>query len=219
VALARALVLEPSFLLLDEPLSYMDPLLKRSLSVEFAAILAGAHVTSLYVTHDQDEAAVMADRIGIMREGRIVAEGDADTVLGLPADEWLAAFVGMEPSLRGRVSALHDGLSEVDCDGVTVYSTTELPVGTPVLVAVRPEDVTLYEAGALLPLGSARNHFEVTVSDIRPQGASVHVTLLSDGARFAASVSRAAAAELALRPGQKVVAVFKATAVRMRSEI
>lgn len=218
VALARALVLEPSFLLLDEPLSYMDPLLKRSLSVEFAAILAGAHVTSLYVTHDQDEAAVMADRIGIMREGRIVAEGDADAVLGLPADEWLAAFVGMEPSLRGRVAALQDGLSEVDCDGTTVYSTIELPVGTRVLVAVRPEDVTLYEADALLPLGSARNHIEVTVSDVRPQGGSVHVTLQSDGARFAASVSRAAAAELALKPGQKLVAVFKATAVRMRPE-
>jgi tungstate transport system ATP-binding protein len=218
VALARALVLEPSFLLLDEPLSYMDPLLKRSLSVEFAAILAGAHVTSLYVTHDQDEAAVMADRIGIMREGKIVTEGGAETVLGLPADEWLAAFVGMEPSLRGRVAALHDGLSEVDCDGITVYSTTELPVGTPVLVAVRPEDVTVYEADAQLPVGSARNHLEVTVAAVRPQGGTVHVALERAGARFAASVSRAAAAELDLKPGQKVVAVFKATAVRMRSE-
>ena len=218
VALARALVLEPAFLLLDEPLSYMDPLLKRSLSLEFAAILAGEHVTSLYVTHDQDEAVVVADRIGVMREGRLVAEGDPDTVLGLPPDEWLAAFVGMEPSLRGRVTAVGDGLSEVKCDGVTIYSTVLVPVGTPVLVAVRPEDVTLYVAGALLPLGSARNHFEVTVAEVRPQGGSVHVTLERAGVRFAAAVSRAAASELGIAPGQRVVAVFKATAVRMRSE-
>ena len=170
VALARALVLEPSFLLLDEPLSYMDPLLKRSLSREFAGILAGEHVTSLYVTHDQDEAAVVADRIGVMRDGRIVAEGDTDTVLGLPADEWLAAFVGMEPSLRGRVVSMRDGLTEVDCGGSTIFSTVALPLGTKVHVAVRPEDVTLYEAGAVLPLSSARNHLEVTVVRCPPAG-------------------------------------------------
>jgi tungstate transport system ATP-binding protein len=218
VALARALVLEPSFLLLDEPLSYMDPLLKRALTVEFAAILAGEHVTSLYVTHDQDEAAVVADRIGIMREGCIVTEGDADTVLGLPADEWQAAFVGMEPSLRGRVVSCGDGLCEVDCGGVTVFSTDQLPVGTSVLVAVRPEDVTLYGAGAVLPVGSARNHLDVTVSGVRPQGGSVHVTLERAGARFASAVSRAAATELGLKTGQHAVAVFKATAVRMRAD-
>ncbi len=218
VALARALVLEPSFLLLDEPLSYMDPLLKRSLSVEFAAILAGAHVTSLYVTHDQDEAAVMADRIGVMRDGRLVAEGDPDTVLGLPADEWVAAFVGMEPALRGRIVASDDGLSRVECDGSTVYSTVELPVGTRVMLAVRPEDVTLYEADAVLPTGSARNRLDVVVLEVRPQGGSVLVTLQRGGVRFAAAVSRAAASELALAPGRHAVAVFKATAVRMRSE-
>ena len=218
VALARALVLEPSFLLLDEPLSYMDPLLKRSLSREFAGILAGEHITSLYVTHDQDEASIVADRIGIMRDGRIVAEGDTDTVLGLPADEWLAAFVGMEPSLRGRVVSMRDGLTEVDCGGSTIFSTVALPLGTKVHVAVRPEDVTLYEAGAVLPLSSARNHLEVVVSDVYPQGGSVQVTLERAGARFAAVVSRAAAAELDLRPGAKTIAVFKATAVRMRAD-
>jgi len=218
VALARALVLEPSFLLLDEPLSYMDPLLKRSLSREFAAILEGEHITSLYVTHDQDEAAVVADRIGIMRDGHIVSEGETDTVLGLPADEWQAAFVGMEPSLRGRVVACSEGLAEVECGGVTIFSTAQQPIGTRVLVAVRPEDVTLYEAGAVLPLSSARNHLDVTVSEVRPQGGSVHVTLERAGARFAAAVSRAAAAELELKPGTCAIAVFKATAVRMRTD-
>jgi molybdopterin-binding protein len=216
VALARALVLKPSLLLLDEPLSYLDPLLKRELTVEFSRILSSEQVTAIYVTHDQDEAAAVADLMCVMRDGRIVAEGLPDEVVGLPADDWHAAFVGMEPSLRGRVVASNDGLSQVDCGGSTVYSTVELPVGTQVMLAVRPEDVTLYEADAKLPLGSARNHLDVTVTAVRPQGGTVHVTLERTGARFAASVSRAAAAELGLETGKRAVAVFKATAVRMR---
>jgi tungstate transport system ATP-binding protein len=217
VALARALVLEPSFLLLDEPLSYLDPLLKRSLSLEFAEILASEHVTTLYVTHDQDEAAIVADRIGVMRDGRIIAEGDPDEVLGLPGDEWLAAFVGMEPPLRGRVVESLEGLATVDCGGVTVHVTSTLTPGTEVLLAVRPEDVTLYQADAGLPHGSARNVLEVTVVEVRAQGGSVQVIIERSGLRIAASVSRASARELGLGVGTAAVAVFKATAVRMRA--
>jgi len=216
VALARALVLEPSLLLLDEPLSYLDPLLKRSLTIEFAQILAGEHVTTLYVTHDQDEAVVVADRIAVMREGRIVAEGEPDEVLGLPADEWVAAFVGMQPALRGRITAAADGLATIDVDGATLYATSALPVGADVLLAVRPEDVTLYESGADLPLGSARNRLDAVVVEVRPGGGSVQVVLDHLGMRVAAAVSRASATELGLTPGVRVAAVFKATAIRVR---
>ena len=217
VALARALVLEPDLLLLDEPLSYLDPLLKRRLTLEFAEILAGEHVTALYVTHDQDEAAVVADRIGVMRDGRIVAEGDPDSVLGLPADEWIAAFVGMEPPLHGRVVGVTDGLAEVAVDGTAVYVASEVHPGRDVLLAVRPEDITLYEPGAQQPTGSARNHIETTVVSARPQGGSVQVVVERGDVRFAAAVSRASAAEMGIVPGMRVLAVFKATAVRVRS--
>jgi molybdopterin-binding protein len=218
VALARALVLKPSLLLLDEPLSYLDPLLKRELTVEFAKILSSAQVTAIYVTHDQDEAAAVADLMCVMRDGRIIAAGPPDDVVGLPTDDWHAAFVGMEPSLHGRVVESDDGLSAVDCGGSTVYSTAALPAGTLVMLAVRPEDITLYQAGAVLPTGSARNRLDVSVAEVRPLGGSVQVTLDGVGVRLAAAVSRAASAELGLAPGQKVVAVFKATAVRMRPE-
>jgi molybdopterin-binding protein len=216
VALARALVLEPALLLLDEPLSYLDPLLKRGLTAEFAEILASRHVTVVYVTHDQDEAAVIADRIGVMRDGCLVTEGTPDEVLGLPSDEWVASFVGMEPALRGCVRTNGDGLATIDVTGVDVYATTGLQAGTSVLLAVRPEDVTIYEAGAQLPLGSARNRLEAVVAELRPGGGTVHVVLEHGGTRIAASVSRASAAELRLEPGARVVAVFKATAVRVR---
>ena len=219
VALARALVLKPRLLLLDEPLSYLDPLLKRDLTAEFARILASEHVTSIYVTHDQDEAAVVADRIGVLREGRIVAEGDPSDVLGLPADEWVAAFIGMEPALRGRVTANVDGLATIDVTGADFYATSGLPAGTNVLLAVRPEDVTIYESGVELPRGSARNKLDAVVVEMRPGGGTVQVVLDHRGTRIAAAVSRASAAELSLRLGTKVAAVFKATAVRVRASL
>lgn len=217
VALARALAIGPSLLLLDEPLSYLDPLLKRGLTAEFAEILASRHSTVVYVTHDQDEAAVVAHRIGVMRDGRIVAEGSPDEVLGLPSDEWVASFVGMQPAMHGRVSADSEGLATIDVGSVQLFATSALPVGTQVLLAVRPEDVTLYEAGAELPRSSARNRLDCAVVELRPGGGTVQVVLDHGGIRIAAAVSRASAAELGLEPGKRVVAVFKATAVRVRA--
>lgn len=216
VALARALVLRPRVLLLDEPLSYMDPLLKRQLTLEFAEILADEGVTSLYVTHDRDEAAVVADRIGIMRDGRIVAEGDPESVLALPADQWVAAFVGAEPPFEGVVRAVADGVMAIDCTGTDVFATGRLLPGTRVTVGVRPEDVLIFEPDVRLPLSSARNQLEATVAEVRPEGSSVHVVLMSGGLRFAARVSRSSASALGLEFGTSVTALFKATAVRVR---
>lgn len=216
VALARALVLRPSFLLLDEPLSYLDPLLKRSLSREFAQILASEYLTTLYVTHDQDEAAVVADIIGVMRDGRIVAQGEPDEILGLPADDWLAAFVGMEPPLRGRVVAVSDGLSQIDCGGFEVRASVDAPVSAEVLLAVRPEDVVLNQAQARVPQDKTHNVIHGSISAVLPQGGSVQVIVERGDVRLAAAVSRSAAAEMALEVGSDVVATFRTTAVRAR---
>jgi molybdopterin-binding protein len=216
VALARAIVLRPGLLLLDEPLSYLDPLLKRELSVEFAEILSNVNVTALYVTHDQDEAAVVADRIGVMRDGRIITEGDPDTVLGLPVDPWHASFVDMEPALRGHVVSSRDGLAEIECGGITVFATTSIASDTPVLLAIRPEDISLWEVGAPMPAGSARNRLACEVIGTEPRGGTVRIVVRSGGARFAANVSRASAVDLRIAPGAHLLAVFKATAVRVR---
>jgi molybdopterin-binding protein len=216
VALARALVLEPRILLLDEPLSYMDPLLKRSLTQEFAQILAGEHITALYVTHDRDEAAVVADRIGIMREGRLVAEGDPETVLTLPTDEWVASFLGAERPVEGVVGSSSDGVVTLDCGGTLIVATGDLPIGTPVLVGVPAEDVLLFEHGVEIPRTSARNRLDGTVIELAPVGAAVRVTVAVGDLRLASTVSRGSAADLALAPGSLVTLLFKATAVRVR---
>jgi molybdopterin-binding protein len=217
VALARALVLKPSFLLLDEPLSYLDPLLKRDLTREFADVLASEHVTALYVTHDQDEAAVVADIIGIMREGRIIAQGDPQTVITIPTDSWVAAFLGTETASQGVVVRTEDGLAAVDCGGVEVLATSELPVGTRVSLGIRPEDVILFEPGADLPLTSARNRIDATIVSLTPAGATVRATAQAGDARFSATVSRLSAASLELAEGRAVTLLFKATAVQLRA--
>ena len=110
VALARALVVEPRVLLVDEPLASLDPLLKARLTHDFASIIREAGVTVLYVTHDQDEAFVVADRVAIMNGGRIVACGPAEETMSLPADEWTAAFLGVEEPVVGIVGCSSDGL-------------------------------------------------------------------------------------------------------------
>ena len=214
VSLARALVVEPRVLLLDEPLASLDPLLKRQLTHDFASILREAGVTVVYVTHDQDEALVIADQVAIMNAGRIAAFGPADEVMGLPADDWTAAFLGMEEAAHGAVVASEDGLVTIAVRGVEIYVAGVATVGARAVLAVRPEDVLLFEADMEMPATTARNRLRAVVVSVSPRGASNHVVLDSNGLRLAASVSRTATAELGLVPGAQVLALFKATAVR-----
>ena len=216
VALARALVLRPSLLLLDEPLSYLDPLLKRDLTLEFADILASEHVTSLYVTHDQDEAAVIADRIGVMREGRILAQGDPQTVLALPTDPWVASFLGTEPANEGVVVGSAEGLAKVDCQGTQVLALSDLPVGTRVLLGVRPEDVLVFETGVDMAATAARNRIEGTVVSLVPAGTTVRVIVTAAAARFSATLSRSSVESLGLAEHNPVTLLFNAAAVRLQ---
>ncbi len=215
VALARALVLEPRILLLDEPLSYLDPLIKRRLVGDFSEILSAEGVTALYVTHDQDEAMVVADRVSIMHDGVVVRSGGVDEVMGVPTDAWVADFIGMDDSLRGRITSTEEGVAEITVGEAVIFGRTDLPVGTDVLVGIRPEDVTLFEAASWLPASSARNQILMRVLSVEHRGSTDRVSLVVDGLRLAASVSRASSRELGLVHGADVRALFKATAVRV----
>ena len=216
VSLARALALEPRVLLLDEPLASLDPLLARQLARDFARILRESGATAVWVTHDQDEALLVADHVAVMNVGRIVASGPADEVMALPADEWTAEFLGIEEPQIGLVAACDDGLVEIASGDARVLVTGEAPVGTNAVFAVRPEDVILFEDGAQLPLTTARNQIAAHVVSCEMRGATNYIVLDAQGLRLAASVSRAASADLGLEPGRRVLAVFKATAVGWR---
>lgn len=216
VALARALVLEPKVLLLDEPLASLDPLLSRRLVADFATILRGEGVTVVWVTHDHDEARVIADDIAVMNRGSIVAQGAAADVMTLPADEWTAEFLGMEKPGTGVVSSSADGLVHIACGSDTeIAAAGSLPAGTPVIFAVPPEDVLLAAGDVEIGVLSARNRVRGVVDRIEPRGATWRVVVRADGASLASLVSRAALDEMALREGEPVQAIFKATAVRV----
>lgn len=101
MALARALAPRPSLLLLDEPLSNLDAELRGSLQRELRSLLADVGVKAVYVTHDQSEAFAVADRVALMRAGRIVQVGKGDALLDSPRDSWAARFLGYRNIYRG----------------------------------------------------------------------------------------------------------------------
>jgi tungstate transport system ATP-binding protein len=216
VALARALVLDPEVLFLDEPLSSLDPLLKGRLANDFSRILHEGGVTTVYVTHDQNEATAIADDMAVMREGRIVASGCIDDVMGLPPDEWTAVFLGGRAPLGGVVVESAEGVCRIDVSGVELFGAGEFERGTRVLVGVRPEDVMLFEADVELPRSSARNHVDCVVESVQFWGVTSQASLVAGDVQISARVTRAAVRDLGLAPGVRVQAVFKATAVRIR---
>jgi iron(III) transport system ATP-binding protein len=136
VALARALAPEPALVLLDEPFSSLDATLRAGLRREVELILRDAEATALLVTHDQEEALSLADRVAVMREGRIVQVGVPEEVYGRPASRWAAQFVGEVNVLAGvaRGSGVETDLGVFDL---------RAPARGPVHVAVRPEQLEL----------------------------------------------------------------------------
>jgi putative spermidine/putrescine transport system ATP-binding protein len=164
VALARALAIEPGIVLLDEPFSALDKNLRLDMQIEIKSLLKGYGVTSIMVTHDQEEALSMADRIVVMNRGRIEQVGTPDALYDRPETLFVNQFIGHANFLQGRLSApgrvqLKAGLE------IALPAASALPVGESVLVSIRPENITLTDLatpGALaasvrltLPLGAA----------------------------------------------------------------
>jgi ABC-type Fe3+/spermidine/putrescine transport system ATPase subunit len=146
VALARALVIRPAVLLLDEPLSNLDAKLRHEMRLEIAEIQKRLRITTVFVTHDQEEALVIADRIAVMRDG-LVEQVDAPGVIyARPRTPFVARFIGDANFLAGRVTGPAAGPVAVDTDaGPTVLAASEVPrrPGERVVVMVRPEKIRL----------------------------------------------------------------------------
>jgi spermidine/putrescine transport system ATP-binding protein len=182
VALARALVLKPAVLLLDEPLGALDAKLRRSLKVELKALQEQVGITFLYVTHDQEEALTMSDRLAVMRDGKIVQRGGPHEVYEEPADTYVADFLGVS------------NLMEVDVVSRGPGSSCEVRLGESVLRAdhggadapdrahavIRPERVRVEEFGSPGP-----NRIPAMVERLVYLGSSTQVFLrLAPGAEL-----------------------------------
>jgi spermidine/putrescine transport system ATP-binding protein len=153
VALARALVLQPSVLLLDEPLGALDAKLRRSLKVELKALQEQVGITFLYVTHDQEEALTMSDRLAVMRDGKIVQIGVPSEVYEEPADTYVADFLGVSNLMPvDVVSRGADGQCDVKL-GESVLSVAHGGLDAPdhAHAVIRPERVRIEEFGSVGP--------------------------------------------------------------------
>ncbi|CAG1013862.1 MAG: ABC transporter ATP-binding protein [Rhizobiaceae bacterium] len=160
VALARALINEPKVLLLDEPLAALDRKLRRDMQIELQNLQRRVGITFILVTHDQEEALSMSDRVCIMRDGRIVQQGTPSDLYDRPVNRYVADFVGKSNFFAGTVRSVAAGAVRVDLDGgaITAARTGEglaLLPGDAVAVAVRPEQIVLARREEALPEASA----------------------------------------------------------------
>jgi spermidine/putrescine transport system ATP-binding protein len=151
IALARALVNRPNVLLLDEPLGALDLKLRRQLQIELKRIQTEVGITFVYVTHDQEEALTMSDRIAVMHGGRVEQVGTPEALYERPATRFVADFIGLTNLLRGRIEGVgDDGSANVRLDSGEVARMAadgQVP-GTTVEISVRPEAIELLPAGA-----------------------------------------------------------------------
>ena len=156
VALARALVLNPAVLLLDEPLGALDAKLRRSLKVELKALQERVGITFIYVTHDQEEALTMSDRIAVMNAGRIAQVGTPQEVYESPADAYVADFLGAANLLHVNVAErVRGGASTLKLGDIALTTSNEVPAepgpvsaGTVAQAVIRPERVRVEEHGS-----------------------------------------------------------------------
>ncbi len=147
VAVARALMVEPAVLLLDEPLSALDLKLRQHMRAELKEIQRKTSVTFIYITHDQGEALAMSDRVAVMNEGRIEQVAAADDIYNMPATPFVATFVGEQNVFAGKVAECFNGTATVDTalGPITGVNSNELVIGDDALVVVRPERIHLVD--------------------------------------------------------------------------
>lgn len=158
VALARALVNRPKVLLLDEPLGALDLKLRKQMQLELKRIQSEVGITFIYVTHDQEEAMTMSDRLAVMRQGRIEQIGPPEEVYENPQTEFVASFLGASNLLEGELKESANGVATVLATGGHIVhlpaERAPFRVGTMVKVGVRPEKVHIaVDDGSELPAG------------------------------------------------------------------
>jgi putative spermidine/putrescine transport system ATP-binding protein len=211
VALARALAIEPSVLLLDEPLSALDAKVRVQLREEIRRIQLELGITTIYVTHDQEEALSISDRVAVMYGGKIEQVGSPADMYGSPATPFVAEFIG---TMNRLVATVADE-GTIDYNGLLlrVDAARGLPRGERVLCLVRPETVDLALAGETVPDG--RMAGEVISSTFL--GSTTRVRVVSEGGErtLTADISTSRAEPLTV--GSSVVAGFPADSPRLLS--
>ena len=217
VSLARAFALQPEVLFLDEPFIALDSPTRQALIEDFESVLRETKVTTVMVTHERNEALVLADRVAVLMNGRMRQIGTPEEVFSRPADEETASFVEAGNILHGVIGSQNNELVTLDTNGqeIQAISALDLTVGTEVIAYLHYEDVTISLPSPQAMSSSARNEPRGRIVETSPvAGSQVKVTL-DCGFPLAAVITKRSWQELGLELGQVVAASFKASSVHL----
>lgn len=210
VAVARALVFEPQVVLMDEPLSALDRELRQHLQLEIKHLHARLSLTIVYVTHDQDEALTMSDRVAVFRDGAIEQVADPRTLYDRPATRFVAGFIGQNNLFAARVTSIAGEEAVFGLDGgATVRGAAPAPIGATATVCVRPEALVLGGDGM-------ENALSATVEEIIFKGQYVHVVGRSAAGKI---VAHAPASGPLPSPGDTITFGWPISATRCIADV
>ena len=204
VALARALVYKPALLLMDEPLGALDKKLREQMQLEIKRLHRERRAATLYVTHDQEEALTMSDRIAVFNHGRIEQIGTPEELYERPATRFVAGFIGETNFLPGRVRDTADGACTVDASGTVCQATTRgfLASGAEAVIAIRPEWVRIG--------GPSEPGIAGQLQDIIYLGNARKYVVGLPGGTICLALQQAGSAAPDLRPGAPVSVAWEA---------
>lgn len=212
VALARALVIDPKLMLMDEPLAHLDAPLRKELRKEIRREIKSRGVSTIYVTHDQSEAFMIADRIAIMKDGVILDENTPLGILESPKSIFSAKFLGYENLFKAQVVDASKDITRVTIGDVELLvpgrHTGELYIG------FRPEDVVIFITE---PTSSIRNILEGEIVEVLIGGSTARV-IVDVGVKITALITRRALRDLDLKIGKHVLIGIKSTSIKILRE-
>jgi len=212
VALARAVITSPKLLLLDEPFSALDPGMRDNARRVVRDFIKELEIPTIHVTHDFSDAWVLGNKMGVMRNGKMVRFGVVEDVFADPQDDFVAKFLGASNIIKGIAGEMRNGLSPVEIDGLIVYTVDEAQAGDEVLLSIRPENIVLsYQK----PTGSQRNVLPCRVVDINVEGHIVWISLKAGNIILKAMLTPNALESMGIEKNKKIYVSFKATATKI----
>ena len=212
-SIARAFATNPEVLLLDEPFSALDPIMRETLLEDLEKVLRETRMTTIFVTHDRMEAIRLGTRLGVMNAGEILQSGSSHEVMNHPVNEFVASLVGVDNILKGKVIQANNGSFVASVSGHNIEVIGDVGLAEEVTLCIRAENVTLSDlaSGSHLPDGNA---FPATVDKITPMGFYQKVQL-NCGFPLVAFATNRTASNLSLREGTRVLASLSTGAVHV----
>jgi len=209
VAIARILVIKPEVLLLDEPLSALDPRTKENFIRELKKIHKKFNTTTIHITHDFNDALALADRIGVMKDGKIVQVGTPNEIFYKPENDFIASFIGIENIYKGEIKG-ENGIQELKIGTVNLKAKTDLK--GKVSTIIPPEEIILSKENYRT---SAQNSLKCSVNSIYTEGKLIKVEMKCKNLIIKALITKYALKDLNIRVGDEIFAIFKTTSVKV----